>query len=90
MLIGFFINRMNSTFNPTCRFFFFNFSDGSVLFYPAKPNRHQTRKARQKITTDCMRNRDPSINQPFIPRTHRPPPKEQVKKTTTNQICLQN
>ncbi|KAI9552938.1 hypothetical protein GHT06_020823 [Daphnia sinensis] len=51
--------------------------DGSMLFYPAKPSRHQLRKAAQKMKNDCMRNRDPSINQPFIPRTHRPPPKDQ-------------
>ena len=49
-----------------------------MLFYPAKPNRHQLRKAQQKMKRDCMQNRDPAANQPFIPRTHRQPPKEQV------------
>ncbi|XP_046656056.1 axin-like isoform X2 [Daphnia pulicaria] len=63
--------------------------DGSVLFYPAKPNRHQLRKARQKISNDCMRNRDPSINQPFIPRTQRPPPKEQGMPKTPQEFAAE-
>lgn len=49
-----------------------------MLFFPIKPNRHQMRKVQQKIKRDCMANRDPAATQPFIPRTHRAPPKEQV------------
>lgn len=63
-------------------------SDGSMLFYPAKPSRHQLRKAAQKMKNDCMRNRDPSINQPFIPRTHRPPPKDQVIRIHSFFVCV--
>lgn len=63
-------------------------SDGSMLFYPAKPSRHQLRKAAQKMKNDCMRNRDPSINQPFIPRTHRPPPKDQVIRIHSFFLCV--
>ena len=55
------------------------YSDGSMLFFPARPNRHQLRKAQQKMKRDCMQNRDPAINQPFIPRTQRLPPKDQVQ-----------
>lgn len=60
--------------------------DGSMLFFPIKPSRHQQRKAQLKIRRDAMQNRDHSVHQTFIPRTQRVP-KEQMMPQQPNEFA---
>jgi len=60
--------------------------DGSMLFFPMKPSRHQQRKAQLKIRRDAMQNRDHGVHQTFIPRTQRVP-KEQMMPQQPNEFA---